>query len=150
MVLTEQSRSTRPVKFLHNSLDMISKLLLFKTLRSPKGFSLIEVLVAIGILSIAILGLAVGAITITRANKTSQSHTVATNVAQDILEQLKAQPFAAVTAGNDTVTFQGVNFTRGWALNPNTATFKQINVTIQWTDYVPHTLTVSSAMSPNT
>jgi type IV pilus modification protein PilV len=126
---------------------MISKLSIRQRLASHQGFSLIEVLVAIGIFSIAILGMAVGAITITRANKTSQSHTVATNVAQDILEQLKAQPFAAVTAGNDTVTFQGVNYARGWVLNPNTATFKQINVTIQWTDYVPHTLTVSSAIS---
>jgi prepilin-type N-terminal cleavage/methylation domain-containing protein len=126
---------------------VISKLSVRQRLASHEGFSLIEILVAIGIFSVAILGLAVGAITITRANKTSQSHTVATNVAQDILEQLKAQPFAAVTAGNDTVTFQGVNFTRGWALNPNTATFKQINVTIQWTDYTPHSLTISSAIS---
>jgi len=136
---------------------MISKLSLFKTLRSPKGFSLIEVLVAIAILSIGILGLAVGAITITRANKTSQSHTVATNMAQDILEQVKAMPFAAVIDCPDPCALapvlppvQGVAFTRWWIVAPNTATFKQINVTVTWTDYAPHTLNVSSAMSPNT
>jgi prepilin-type N-terminal cleavage/methylation domain-containing protein len=129
---------------------MIPKFSFSRLIRPHAGFSLIEVLVAIGIFSFAMLGLAIGAITITRANKTSQSHTVATNVAQDILEQLRAQPFAVVNAGNDTVTVQGVNFTRQWILNPNTATFKQINVTVQWTDYVAHTLTVSSAISPNT
>ena len=134
---------------------MISKFSFSKPLTSYAGFSLIEVLVALGIFSVAILALAVGAITITRANKTSQFHTVATNVAQDALEQLKAQPFAAVNAcavNCDAVppTFQGVTYTRTWTIAPSTATFKQINVTVQWTDYTLHNLTVSSAMAPNT
>jgi prepilin-type N-terminal cleavage/methylation domain-containing protein len=126
---------------------MISKLSIGKRLTAHEGFSLIEVLVAIGIFSIAILGLAVGAITITRANKTSQFHTVGTNLAQDKLEQLKASAFAAVDAGGDVPPpVQGVAFTRNWTVN-STATFKQINVTVQWTDYTPHILTISSAIS---
>jgi type II secretion system protein I len=129
---------------------MIPKFSLSRLIRSRAGFSLIEVLVAIGIFSFAMLGLAIGAIAITRANKTSQSHTVATNVAQDKLEQLRAQPFAAVTAGTDTVTFQGVNYTRTWALAASTPTFKQIDVTVNWTDYGPRNTKVSSGMSPNT
>jgi prepilin-type N-terminal cleavage/methylation domain-containing protein len=134
---------------------MIAKFSLFKPLASRAGFSLIEVLVAIGILSVAILGLAVGAITITRANKTSQFHTVATNMAQDKLEQLRGGAFAGVVACStncDAVppTYQGVTYTRSWTVAPNTATFKQINVTVQWRDYISHSLTVSSAMSPNT
>jgi prepilin-type N-terminal cleavage/methylation domain-containing protein len=127
---------------------MISKLSIRQRLASHEGFSLIEVLVAIGIFSVAILGLAVGAITITRANKTSQFHTVGTNLAQDKLEQLKASAFAAVGAGGDVPPpVQGVAFTRNWTVTNNTATFKQINVTVQWTDYTPHSLTISSAIS---
>jgi prepilin-type N-terminal cleavage/methylation domain-containing protein len=134
---------------------MITKFSPFKPLASRAGFSLIEVLVAIGILSVAILGLAVGAITITRANKMSQFHTVATNLAQDKLEQLRAGPFAGVaacTTSCDAVppAYQGVTYTRTWTVAPNTATFKQINVTVQWTDYILHSLTVTSALSPNT
>ena len=127
---------------------MISKLSIRRRLASHEGFSLIEVLVAIGIFSIAILGLAVGAITITRANKTSQFHTVGTNLAQDKLEQLKAKAFLDVDAGGDVPPpVQGVDFTRNWTVTNNTATFKQINVTVQWTDYTPHSLTISSAIS---
>jgi len=127
---------------------MISKLSIRQRLASHEGFSLIEVLVAIGIFSVAILGLAVGAITITRANKTSQFHTVGTNLAQDKLEQLKASAFAAVGAGDDVPPpVQGVAFTRNWTVTNNTATFKQINVTVQWTDYTPHSLTISSAIA---
>jgi prepilin-type N-terminal cleavage/methylation domain-containing protein len=128
---------------------MISKLSIRQRLASHDGFSLIEILVAIGIFSIAILGLAVGAITITRANKTSQFHTVATNMAQDALEQLKSQPYAAVATGGDVPPpVQGVAFARNWIVAENlAATFKQVNVTVQWTDYVLHNLTVSAAIS---
>jgi prepilin-type N-terminal cleavage/methylation domain-containing protein len=127
---------------------MISKLSIRQRLASHEGFSLIEVLVAIGIFSVAILGLAVGAITITRANKTSQFHTVGTNLAQDKLEQLKASAFAAVGAGGDVPPpVQGVAFTRNWTVTNSTATFKQINVTVQWTDYFTHDVLISGAIS---
>ena len=127
---------------------MISKLSIRRRLASHEGFSLIEVLVAIGIFSIAILGLAVGAITITRANKTSQFHTVGTNLAQDKLEQLKASAFAAVDAGGDVPPpVQGVAFTRNWTVTNSTATFKQINVTVSWTDYFTHNVIISGAIS---
>lgn len=130
---------------------MIAKFPMKKKFASRAGFSLIEVLVAIGIFSFAMLGLAVGAITITRANTTSQFHTVGTNVAQDVLEVLKAQPFAAVNtcaaACIADQTFQGVTFASTWTVTNGTATFKQINVTVTWTDTAARTLTVSSGIS---
>jgi prepilin-type N-terminal cleavage/methylation domain-containing protein len=126
---------------------------LSKPLASRAGFSLIEVLVAIGIFSVAILGLAVGAITITRANKTSQFHTLATNLAQDKLEQLKATALANVATCNSNCeasppTYQGATFTRSWLVTANTPTVgvTKIDVTVQWRDYTTHNLTVSSAM----
>jgi len=133
---------------------MIPKLAILKPIRSSGGFSLVEVLVAIGIFAFAMLGLAIGAVTITRANFTSQYHTVATNVAQDVLEQIRSLPFAAVNCVGicdfGSQTFQNVNFARTWTVNPATATFKQINVTVAWIDTAPRTLSVSAAMSPNT
>ena len=134
---------------------MISKFSLFKPLRSRAGFTMIEVLVAVGIFSVAVLGLAVGAITITRANKTSHFHTMATNLAQDKLEQLKAATSANVTSctSNDcdasAPTYLGVKFTRTWAVTTNTPTVgvNQIDVTVGWTDYTQHSLTVTSSVS---
>ena len=133
---------------------MISNCSLCKPLASRAGFTMVEVLVAIGIFSIAILGLAVGAITITRANKTSQFHTLATNLAQDKLEQLKAatSPNVASCSSNcdaSVPTYQNASFTRTWVVTANTpaAGINQIDVTVQWRDYSQHSLTVSSAMS---
>ena len=124
----------------------------FRRLRSRAGFTLIEVMAAIGIFAFAVLGLAAGSITITKANKTSQFHTMATNMAQEKAEQLKATSVAFVTtcaSSCETAPIsQGVTFTRTWAvtLNSPSAGVNRIDVTVAWTDYTPHSVTVSSAM----
>ena len=128
---------------------------LLSRVRSSSGFTLIEVLVAIGILSIGMLGLAVGAVSITRANKTSQFHTMATNLAQEKLEQLKATTVANVTqcttsnCETSKPTYLGVTFTRKWTVTASTpaAGLNQITVTVDWTDYTSHSVSVTSAMS---
>jgi type IV pilus assembly protein PilV len=125
---------------------------LLQRLRSSAGFTLIEVLVAIGILSFGMLGLAVGAISITRGNKTAQFHTMAVNMAQDKLEQLKATTVANVatctTSCETAPTYLGVTFTRTWNVAANTpaAGLSQITVIVQWTDYSSHSVSVISAM----
>lgn len=124
-----------------------------RRLQSPAGFTLIEVLVAISIFAFGMLGLAAGAISITRANKTAQFHTMATNLAQEKLEQLKATSVSFVSSCTSSCeasppTYLGVTFTRHWdvALNAPQPGLKQITVTVEWTDYTSHSITVISAM----
>jgi prepilin-type N-terminal cleavage/methylation domain-containing protein len=123
-----------------------------RRLQSRAGFTMIEVMAAIGIFSVAVLGLAVGAITITKANKTSQFHTIATNMAQDKAEELKATSVAFVTSCSSSCetapTSQGVTFTRKWVVTANSpsAGINKIDVTVSWTDYAAHSVTVTSAM----
>lgn len=125
---------------------------LLRRLRSGAGFTLVEVLVAVGILSVGMLGLAVGAISITRANKTAQFHTMATNLAQEKLEQIKATTVANVTqclsSCETAPTYLGVTFTRKWTVTADTPAggLTQITVTVDWTDYTSHTVSVTSAM----
>jgi len=126
---------------------------LHRRLNSRAGFTLIEVLVAISIFAFGMLGLAAGAISITRANKTAQFHTMATALAQEKLEQLKATSAGFVVTCNSSCetapTYLGVSsFTRKWDVLDNTpqAGLKQIAVTIQWTDYIQHEIVVISAM----
>lgn len=121
-----------------------------------QGFTLIEVLVAMSIFAIAVLGLAVGATSVMRANQTSFYSTIATNLAQDKLEELKAKtvsvlpncPLYTTTACYDTKSSSGMNFSRSWKITSGSPVtgVTQIDVKVDWTDYISHTLTVSSAV----
>ena len=117
-----------------------------------KGFTLIEVLVAMSIFSIAVLGLAIGATTVMQANQTGLYTTVATNLAQDKLEELKAKTAALIdntgSPENKTVSGVPVVFNRSWAVTADSPVVgvKRIDVTVTWTDHTSHTMTVSSAV----
>ncbi len=120
--------------------------------RRNGGFSLIEVLISMVIFSIAVLGLAMGAGSVMRANKTSYFSTIAANLGQDKMEELKANPAAladcTANCDNPVPTHDGVAFTRTWAviLNVPASGVSQIDVTVDWTDYRFHSVTVSSAV----
>lgn len=125
---------------------------------SHEGFTVIEVLVSMSIFAIAILGLAVGATSIMRANQTSYFSTIATNSAQDKLEEFKAKTASALpncptytTSGcSDSPSYSGLSFNRSWRIITNSpiAGVNQIDVKMDWTDYIAHSLTISSAVKP--
>lgn len=117
------------------------------------GFTLIEVLVAMAIFAIAVLGLAIGTTSVMRANQTGLYTTIATNLAQDKLEELKAKPAAQITTtgspeNNISVSGVPVSFNRSWAVTSNSPAtgVKRIDVTVTWTDYMSRTVTISSAV----
>ena len=124
--------------------------------KTSAGFTLIEILVAMSIFSVAVLGLAVGATSVMRANQTSYFNTIATNIAQDKLEELKGMTVAALpscpsyttTGCSDTKTSLGLTFSRSWQIIANSPTsgVNRLDVKIDWTDYTSHSLTVSSAV----
>ena len=108
------------------------------------------------ILSVALLGLAVGATSIIRDNQANLYMTIATNLAQDKLEELKGQDLAGIaTGGPSDVPVQGVPvvFARSWTVSlggsnncPAVADFKCIAVTVSWTYHTNRQVTVSSAV----
>lgn len=67
--------------------------------KSTRGFSLVEVLVALLVLSIGLLGLAALQTTSLQFNTGSYYRTQATFLAYDILDRMRANP-AGVSAGN--------------------------------------------------
>jgi prepilin-type N-terminal cleavage/methylation domain-containing protein len=64
-----------------------------KILKSEEGFSLLEVLIAITILTVALLGLGLMQVTAIRANRDSYQFGQASALAEQVLEQMKAAPF---------------------------------------------------------
>jgi len=99
------------------------------------GFTLIEVLVAMVILSVGLLGTAALITGIINSNKLSNRITTATVLAQDKMEEIKGAGYAGAEAGEEP--YGGVNFplykriTDVALANPS-AGMKKITVTVYW------------------
>lgn len=116
-------------------------------LSKSAGFSLIEVLIAIIILSISLLALA-GLMATTVRNTSFGGHiTEAATFAQDQLEQLRVTPWANIVTGNDTRTGStGIVYTRNWNV-VESENLKTVTITINWNDRVFHSFNLISAIS---
>ena len=107
-----------------------------------KGFSLIEVLVAIVILSITLLALAGLMVQTTRNNSFGNNITEASTFAQDAFERLRARPYNSMTGGVDVITGStGKSYTRTWTIvkDPND-NHAEATITMNWSDPANHSI----------
>ena len=128
-----------------------------RKLRGKEGFSLIEVLVALAILAVGLLGLALFQTTAIKGNAIASKWTVATEQAQDRLERFRhvgwdnivssnaggfttgppAQPVYANLPGaaGDNTIVRGTQYFRVWYVTSNaTNSLKTIIVWCCWRD----------------
>jgi len=110
-----------------------------------QGFSLIEVLIALVILSVALLALASLMVQTTKNNSFAGHMTEAATFARDQLENLRISSWVNVVTGNDVRQGStGINYARRWIVVSNVAppndTIKEITITISWNDKVSHSV----------
>jgi prepilin-type N-terminal cleavage/methylation domain-containing protein len=119
-----------------------------------KGFSMIEMLIALVILAISLLALAGLMATTTRNNSFGGHMTEAATFAQDKLEELKALPWANIAGGADTKPGStGITYARTWnvstLLNPTPPPndlLKAVTITVNWNDGVSRSINIFSAI----
>jgi len=115
---------------------------------TSKGFTLIEVLISLVILSISLLALAGLMVTTTRNTSFGGHLTEAATFAQDKLEQFRAMGWEHITPNSSDLATgsTGINYSRNWTVVAN-GSLKTVTVTINWTDQTNHTLTLLSVVS---
>jgi type IV pilus assembly protein PilV len=114
------------------------------------GFLLVEVLIAILVLTIGLVGLASMAATTINSNLYSKKRTTAITLARDKMEELKkmalSTPLSAadnsieVNIDENGVAGNGI-FTRQVTINGGPGVLTTITVTVTWSDYTNHTVT---------
>jgi prepilin-type N-terminal cleavage/methylation domain-containing protein len=110
-----------------------------KPLASERGFTLVEVLVAVIILTIGLLGTAGLTTGIIRGNHYSKNITSATAAAQTRLESVKSAGYSQAEAEDfpsDTVSMGGMRFTRTTTITDDSPAdnMKTVTVTVTWTE----------------
>ncbi|HSX83562.1 MAG TPA: prepilin-type N-terminal cleavage/methylation domain-containing protein [Candidatus Saccharimonadia bacterium] len=111
------------------------------------GFTLVESMLALAIMSVGLLALAGLQITALRGNALSRSITTAVSIAEQRLEQLKNTPYSDIQAEAATqVTASNLHFTRQVTVTngplPNT---KSVSVLVSWQDQSKtHTLPIAT------
>jgi Tfp pilus assembly protein PilV len=110
--------------------------------RYEDGFTFNEVLLAMNVIVIGILGYSAGTGNLIRWNSASRDYTVAVNLAQDKLEQIKAQKNwtdvnNCPASGDHDIAATGEpggQYNRCWVIadSPLGADLKEITVTVSW------------------
>jgi len=107
-------------------------------MKKKKSFTLLELLIALSVLAIAVLAVA-HALAVVSANRALSYHMgVASNLAQEKLEEIKRLAYGDVSNGSETGIDEsgqaGGIYSRSWTRqidNPINGT-KTINVTVSW------------------
>ncbi len=118
-------------------------------LKNKQGFTLVEIVIAIVILSVGLLALINLQWMAIRGNSDSKEMTRAIFLAETRMEQLKNTPFASLVIGttpdpNNPINGQGQSggiFSRSWTVQPYTPPYsysgsgfmKQVTVNVSWT-----------------
>jgi prepilin-type N-terminal cleavage/methylation domain-containing protein len=111
------------------------------------GFTLIEMLIALVILSVAFLALAGLMAQTTRNNSFGGHITEAATFAQDKLEELRAISWLTIVPGSDKkMGSNGTNYDRIWRVASN-GNVKTITVTINWNDQTNHSISFLSVVT---
>lgn len=104
--------------------------------RDPRGFTLIESMVALVVLVFGVMMVAALTGVIMKANRDSVNRTRADEVLNQKIESFQSIPYQNIVDGTDTVTIGGVRFLRSWNVIPNTpvANVMQIRMTARWVE----------------
>ena len=101
-----------------------------------KGFSLVEVMVGLVLMTIGVLSMAALSVTVARSNRGATAWTRADQILHEKIEEFQTAPYDEIVAGADTVLVGGVEYVRTWEITDDTprANVKQIDIEGAWVE----------------
>ena len=125
-----------------------------QSLSDQRGFTLIELFIAIVVLTVGLLGTAALTTGVVRGNLSAKNMTSATAIAQSCFEENRRVGYSSAGAvpaggsnscvsGNATVTVNGLAFTRTLAIDASVSNIKTLTVTVSWSEGAVGTKSIS-------
>jgi prepilin-type N-terminal cleavage/methylation domain-containing protein len=120
-----------------------------KVIVRSNAFTLIETLIALFILSFALLALAGLMETTTRNNSAGGHMTEAATLAQDKLEEFRTKPFDNIQTDSDQKAgSHGIQYVRNWnVVTSADGNLKTVTLNIGWSDKYNHSIRITSAVN---
>jgi len=104
--------------------------------RNDKGFTLLEILVAVTLLAIGLLGIAGLTVGIMRGNRHSNMATTATTLAQDKIEEIRGTDYSGIAPGTVQEQYNDITgfpfHKRVTQVIPSPPNMKRVTVTVSW------------------
>ena len=119
-----------------------------KCLRCSKGFTLIEMFIALVILSLAMLALAGLMVATTKNNSFGGHVTEAATFAQEKLEEFRTISWDSIVTGFDQrIGLNGINFQRNWnVVTSPDGNLKTVTLTVNWVDRNSHSIRLENRL----
>jgi type IV pilus assembly protein PilV len=97
-----------------------------------RGYTIVEVLIGIVLLSFGILAVAQMQVMTMNSNKLANQKTTAVTLAQDKAEYFRTIPYS--TIGNNPLSDTVGSYTRSWVVENNTPAnnLKRVTITVSW------------------
>lgn len=124
------------------------------SLQCQEGLSYTEVLVSIAVISVGVVAASLNTVSVIRHNLYSSSYTIASNLAQDKLEQLSSLPILSnvercPNSGDQAISASGAPggiYDRCWTIKDFSigSGLKEVSVAVRWRDSEPRAVTLST------
>jgi prepilin-type N-terminal cleavage/methylation domain-containing protein len=111
--------------------------------RDRQGFTLIEILIAVFILSVVLLAISTMVFSVMRATSQSKEMATATTLVQDKLETLKNASVASLVSGNDSISLGNITYLRQWIIS-TAGNIKTITVSVNWISRGTHNVSITT------
>ena len=116
----------------NHNLKKVKRAALILDSFSNRGFTLIEIVIAIFLIITALLGLTSTTVIAIKGNSFSNMMTTATTLAQDKMEELKNKSYTDIASGGPEIV-QTI-YTRSWTVTAGSPApnIKTIDITVTW------------------
>jgi len=114
-------------------------------MRGNRGFTLVEMMIAMFLLYFVLLAMAGYMTTVLRAEGSSKKLSTAMVLLQDKVEQLRVGSLYALSNGSDILSNGNLDYQRSWQISSPSNNLRMITVSVNWYDQGnPKTASVST------
>ncbi len=103
-------------------------------MKSEKGFSLLEVMIALLIMAVGLLGVGAMMASAIQTNAQASHLTEAYQIAQAEMEGLKLLPWSSLSSGSHSRELRGMTFTSSWTVLSTVGRVKDVNLVVTWNE----------------